>query len=127
LGGEHQGDGGKALGICTSEIGLGHPNQLTIESRFGLNCQINLFCETHFIGIVSTSNDAGMIRIFAMQANEIATVERQYSAALSGCKGQNFGVWNALIGSTGGLNGEDVMAEFLKTAGGAVGKLFVGV
>ena len=79
------------------------------------------------IRVHSANDDAGVLRIFPVQANEMAAIQRKHRTGFLGCKLQHFRVRHGLVGLAGFLNGQHVVAERAEFLNGGKRKVFVGI
>jgi hypothetical protein len=88
---------------------------------------MNPFCEKDFIGVVSTGDDACVIGVFTMEADEVAAVEGYYGTLLFRGKCKDLVIWNSLVCFVGFLDCQYVMAQTPEVAGRKIGELLIGI
>lgn len=79
------------------------------------------------VSILRADDDAGMVDALTMEANEVASIDRQHGALGLGCIGQHRFVRNALASVAGFGAGQHVMTQSAQFAHDGVGEILVGV
>ncbi len=88
---------------------------------------MNPLCLAGEIWIHGANDDARVLRLVAMQSDEVTAIQGQQSAVFSGGKLQHFVIRQGLIGFAGFLNGQQVMTERAEFLDDGKGKVLVGL